>query len=101
MRKKLLTSLIIIAALVFTTAFAFAGTSVSRFTGSTYSHNSRFDSSIIVNGLDVSIYQKTIDWKQAKADGVDFAIIRVGGRGYGAAGNMYADDNFEKNIKAL
>ena len=99
MRKKLLTSLIIIAALVFTTAFAFAGTSVSRFTGSTYSHNSRFDSSIIVNGLDVSIYQKTIDWKQAKADGVDFAIIRVGGRGYGAAGNMYADDNFEKNIK--
>lgn len=99
MRKKLLTSLILIGTLVFTTAFAFAGTSVSRYTGSTYSHNSRFDSSIIVNGLDVSIYQKTIDWQQAKADGVDFAIIRVGGRGYGSAGKLYSDDNFAQNIK--
>lgn len=99
MRKKVLTSLILIGALVFTTAFAFAGTSVSRYTGKTYSHNSRFDSSVMVNGLDVSIYQKTIDWQQAKADGIDFAIVRVGGRGYGAAGNMYSDDNFKQNIQ--
>lgn len=56
MRKKVLTSLILIGALVFTTAFAFAGTSVSRYTGKTYSHNSRFDNSVMVNGLDVSIY---------------------------------------------
>ena len=99
MRKKVLTSLILIGALVFTTAFAFAGTSVSRYTGKTYSHNSRFDNSVIVNGLDVSIYQKTIDWQQAKADGIDFAIVRVGGRGYGAAGKMYSDDNFKQNIQ--
>ena len=99
MRKKVLTSLILIGALVFTTAFAFAGTSVSRYTGKTYSHNSRFDNSVMVNGLDVSIYQKTINWQQAKADGIDFAIVRVGGRGYGAAGKMYSDDNFKQNIQ--
>ena len=99
MRKKVLTSLILIGALVFTTAFAFAGTSVSRYTGKTYSHNSRFDNSVMVNGLDVSIYQKTINWQQAKADGIDFAIARVGGRGYGAAGKMYSDDNFKQNIQ--
>ena len=98
MRKKLLTSLILIGALAFTTVFAFAGTSISRYTGKTYSHNSRFDNSVMVNGLDVSIYQKTIDWQQAKADGIDFAIIRVGGRGYGAEGKMYSDDNFKQNI---
>ena len=99
MRKKLLTSLILIVALAFTTAFAFAGKSVSRYTGKTYSHNSRFDNSVMVNGLDVSIYQKTINWQQVKADGIDFAIVRVGGRGYGAAGKMYADDNFKQNIE--
>ena len=99
MRKKVLTSLILIGALVFTTAFAFAGTSVSRYTGKTYSHNSRFDNSVMVNGLDVSIYQKTINWQQAKADGIDFAVVRVGGRGYGAAGKMYSDDNFKQNIQ--
>lgn len=99
MRKKVLTSLILIGALVFTTAFAFAVTSVSRYTGKTYSHNSRFDNSVVVNGLDVSIYQKTIDWQQTKADGIDFAIVRVGGRGYGSAGKMYSDDNFKRNIQ--
>ena len=99
MRKKLLTSIILIAALAFTTAFAYAGTSVSRYTGKTYSHNSRFDNSIMVNGLDVSVYQKTIDWQQAKADGIDFAIVRVGGRGYGAEGNMYSDETFKRNIE--
>ena len=99
MRKKLLTSLILIAALAFTTAFAYAGTTVSRYTGKTYTHNSIFDNSVMVNGLDVSVYQKTIDWQQAKADGIDFAIVRVGGRGYGAAGNMYSDETFKRNIE--
>ena len=99
MRKKLLTSLILIGALIFTTVFAFAGTSISRYTGKNYSHNSRFDNSVVVNGLDVSTYQKTIDWQQAKADGIDFAIVRVGGRGYGSAGKMYSDDNFIQNIQ--
>ena len=75
MRKKLLTSLILIAALAFTTAFAYAGTTVSRYTGKTYTHNSRFDNSVLVNGLDVSVFLNTIDWQQGKAAGLDFEIV--------------------------
>ena len=31
-----------------------------------------------MNGIDVSYYQKTIDWKAVKAAGIDFAILRAG-----------------------
>lgn len=48
-------------------------------------------------GIDVSGYQKTIDWQQVKAAGVHFAIIRVGGRGWGTAGKLYADNYAQDN----
>lgn len=52
-----------------------------------------------VLGIDVSIFQGIIDWQAVKAAGVDFAIIRVGGRGYGAEGKLYADDNAQMNYE--
>jgi len=39
-------------------------------------------------GVDVSHYQGEIDWQQVKAAGFTFAIIRVGGRGYGEEGRL-------------
>ncbi|MEA4920728.1 MAG: GH25 family lysozyme [Clostridiaceae bacterium] len=50
-------------------------------------------------GIDVSVHQGTIDWQKVKKAGVHFAMIRVGGRGYGMEGNMYDDVNFQKNIE--
>ncbi len=50
-------------------------------------------------GIDVSSYQGDIDWAEVRDDGIDFAILRVGLRGYGAGGAIYADDNFDKNIR--
>lgn len=50
-------------------------------------------------GIDVSQHNGDIDWKKVKNFGVDFAIIRVGGRGYGSAGNIYKDDDAQKNIE--
>ncbi len=51
-------------------------------------------------GVDVSVYQgSNIDWNQVKAAGVDFAIIRVGGRGWGSEGKVYADNTAKKNIE--
>lgn len=50
-------------------------------------------------GIDVSSHQGEIDWQRVKRAGVDFAFIRVGGRGYGAEGNMYDDAYFERNIE--
>ncbi|MBQ2067196.1 MAG: hypothetical protein II496_06695, partial [Clostridiales bacterium] len=50
-------------------------------------------------GIDISQFQGTIDWAQVKAAGYSFAFIRCGGRGYGAAGNLYEDTQFVTNMK--
>lgn len=41
-------------------------------------------------GIDVSFYNEDIDWQAVKAQGIDFAIIRVGGRGW-STGVLYDD----------
>lgn len=50
------------------------------------------------HGIDVSNYQGDIDWQKVKAAGVDFAMIRVGYRGY-SVGNVKLDESYEKNLK--
>ncbi len=50
-------------------------------------------------GIDVSKYQQKIDWKKVAADGVEYAFIRVGCRGYGG-GSMIKDERFHENVKA-
>lgn len=50
-------------------------------------------------GVDVSHHQGDIDWDKVKADGYDFAIIRIGYRGYGTEGTINLDKNFHDNIK--
>ncbi|MBQ1284971.1 MAG: hypothetical protein IIY19_00835, partial [Lachnospiraceae bacterium] len=42
-------------------------------------------------GVDVSAYNGTIDWNKAKANGVDFAIIRIG---WGDDGYPNQDDSY-------
>ncbi|MBO5935254.1 MAG: glycoside hydrolase family 25 protein [Clostridia bacterium] len=49
-------------------------------------------------GIDVSAFQGDIDWDAVAADGIDFAIIRAGLRGYGAKGSIHEDDNVRKNL---
>ncbi len=48
-------------------------------------------------GIDVSKWQKDIDWEAAAADGVEFAIIRCGYRG-SSSGSLVEDPYFKKNI---
>lgn len=50
-------------------------------------------------GIDVSEYQYEIDWEKVAADGVEFAILRLGYRGYGESGVLKLDQYFESNIK--
>lgn len=50
-------------------------------------------------GIDVSVYQGVIDWQKVADAGVDFAIIRVGYRGYGSEGKMMPDKYFVQNIE--
>jgi GH25 family lysozyme M1 (1,4-beta-N-acetylmuramidase)/GH24 family phage-related lysozyme (muramidase) len=49
-------------------------------------------------GIDVSSYQQTIDWRKVKADGIEFAIIRLGFRGY-ESGSINLDSCFGSNIQ--
>ena len=48
-------------------------------------------------GIDVSKYQSSIDWDKVKTAGVEFAIIRVGYRGYGS-GALVQDPKFEEHF---
>lgn len=50
-------------------------------------------------GIDVSTFQKDIDWQQVKDAGMEFAMIRVGFRGYGEAGNLVQDKRAVQNYE--
>lgn len=52
----------------------------------------------ILNGIDVSLYQGTIDWSKVKKDNIDFVMVRAGYRGYGSNGTLVEDSMFSKNI---
>jgi len=54
---------------------------------------------ISCKGIDVSKYNGVIDWSQVAADGVEFAFIRVGIRGYGS-GKLVEDEGFEENVES-
>ena len=64
--------------------------------------NGKFEGEVVVSGkfkgVDVSKYQGNINWNQVKASGVEFAIIRVGYRGYGS-GALVEDPTFRQNIR--
>ena len=49
-------------------------------------------------GVDVSKYQKNVDWAKIKKAGVSFVIVRIGYRGYGAAGTLVLDPMFEEHF---
>lgn len=49
-------------------------------------------------GVDVSTFQGEINWKKVKDDGMDFAFIRLGFRGY-ESGKIVLDSKYEDNIE--
>lgn len=49
-------------------------------------------------GIDVSGWNGEINWNRVKDAGISYAFIRIGGRGYGSAGNTYEDSMFYSNI---
>ena len=69
------------------------------FNTETYTHQTKFDSAKITQGVDISYHNDTVDFKKVKKAGVDFVILRVGYRGYGSSGSINADKNFTTYIK--
>lgn len=50
-------------------------------------------------GIDVSYHNQGINWNAVKAQGIDYAILRVGYRGYGT-GLLWEDKRFDQYMKA-
>lgn len=49
-------------------------------------------------GVDISRYQKEVDFEKVKQDGIDFVMIRLGARGY-KSGELQLDEYFLTNIQ--
>lgn len=50
------------------------------------------------HGIDVSGHKRDIDWEAVAGDGIDFAIIRAGNRGWGT-GALLEDSYFHTNMQ--
>lgn len=50
--------------------------------------------------VDVSDLQGKIDWERVSEDEIDFAMIRLGRRGY-TEGNIYLDDYYYENVSGV
>lgn len=62
------------------------------------SSNSAAETSQVTIGIDVARYQGTIDWAQAAASGIDFAMVRVGYRA-DSTREICADTNAKYNMQ--
>lgn len=49
-------------------------------------------------GIDVSSHQGEIDWQKVADAGIEFAMIRLGYRGYGSEGTLNMDPYFQQNL---
>ena len=49
--------------------------------------------------MDVSSYQRDVDWEKIKEAGVEFAMLRAAFRGYGQAGIMKEDSKVRQNYE--
>lgn len=52
----------------------------------------------VLRGIDVSEFQGEINWRAVKASGIDFAILRVGGR-LMQSGRIFEDAWFRSNVE--
>ncbi len=63
------------------------------------SHNSKFSGTTHRKGIDVSHHNGKIDWEKVKADGIEFAFIRVAYRSI-EEGNLGYDKRGKENLLA-
>lgn len=51
-----------------------------------------------MQGIDVSGYQKDIDWQKVKDAGIDFAILKIGNINARETDGWYTDSYFQRNV---
>lgn len=87
--------------MLFTSTGVYASTKTrSKYTGITYTHNSKFKNKELVYGMDVSQHNGKINFKKAKRDGIGFVFIRVGYTGYTKSSfSLNLDKKYKTYIK--
>ncbi len=50
-------------------------------------------------GIDISAFQEEVDWQAVADSGIEFVILRVAYRGYGAAGRLLLDELFYDHVE--
>ena len=66
---------------------------------STFKYYSENGKPASAEGIDISSFSGDVDWNKVKEAGIDFVMVRLGGRGYGEDGTMYADERALEYIK--
>ena len=87
--------------MLFTSTSVYASAKTrSKYTGITYTHNSKFKNKELVYGMDVSQHNGKINFKKAKRDGIEFVFIRVGYTGYTKSSfSLNLDKKYKTYIK--
>ena len=98
MRKLRILPLLLILVFAFTSTAYGVSNYKSPFISKTYTQSEMVDGLSIHNGIDVSEWQKSIDWTKARNAGAEFAIIRCGYRTIGS-GTINKDPYYDANIK--
>lgn len=52
-----------------------------------------------IKGIDISTFQRNVDYTKVKKDGIKYAILRIGYTGYGAGKKQAKDEMFEAHYK--
>lgn len=73
------------------------GTNIQIYNGNGTDAQKFIFNKVNTKGIDVSVFQGDINWSEVKNDKIDFAIIRVGFRGYGS-GKIVEDSKYKINI---
>lgn len=87
--------------MLFTSTSVYASAKTrSKYTGITYTHNSKFKNKELVYGMDVSQHNGKINFKKAKRDGIEFVFIRAGYTGYTKSSfSLNLDKKYKTYIK--
>ncbi len=95
LRGKKIFALLLVCVLLVTMPFS---VTVKAY-GEGISHAKQFRNCKVYHGIDVSTWNHDIDWNAVRASGIDFAFIKIGGRGWGSAGTLYHDSKAIQNIR--
>lgn len=66
---------------------------------STFKYYSEDGKPASAEGIDISSFSGDIDWNKVKGAGIDFVMVRLGGRGYGDDGALYSDERALEYIR--